>query len=469
MTRTTVFEIVDGTRVVAPDSPQLITPYVLAEQHDWFEDEIGFLRHLLLPGERAVDVGANYGLYTLSMAKAVGSTGAVWAFEPASSTSEFLEQSIVANNFPQIVLERSALSRECGTAQLTLNDNCELNSLVRGEGSDRAGETVRLVTLDDCLQRHGWKQIDLLKIDAEGEEASIIEGGRRFFAEQSPLILFELKTAADVHVDLVGKFASLGFESYRLVPGLDMLVPFDAATKPDGYLLNLFCCKKDRADLLSDRGLLLNSSSIASYKAGNRFDDFLEEHRDPYRWEVELVALPYGAAFAHLWRAMSSQNTEVTDALACFAMSHDVDLGPLERFVALERSFMTLVDLSQRQPQYMRLASLARAARDYGARSVAVAALGQLSKKLVEGERVALHEPFLAPGQRFDAIAPRTDGRWILAATLEEFERLGSFSSFYTGAAARARLELITTLGYASEEMHRRLQLIRARFPQPSA
>jgi hypothetical protein len=272
-----------------------------------------------------------------------------------------------------------------------------------------------------------------------------------------------------VHVDLVGKFASLGFDSYRLVPGLDMLVPFDAATKPDGYLLNLFCCKKDRADLLSDRGLLLNSSSIASYKAGNRFDDFLEEHRDPYRWEVELVALPYGAAFAHLWRAMSSQNTEVTDALACFAMSHDVDLGPLERFVALERSFMTLVDLSQRQPQYMRLASLARAARDYGARSVAVAALGQLSKKLVEGERVALHEPFLAPGQRFDAIAPRTDGSWILAATLEEFERLGSFSSFYTGAAARARLELITTLGYASEEMHRRLQLIRARFPQPSA
>jgi hypothetical protein len=279
--------------------------------------------------------------------------------------------------------------------------------LRRDEGSDRTSETVRLVTLDDCLRRHGWKQIDLLKIDAEGEEASIVEGGRRFFAEQSPLILFELKTAADVPLDLVGKFASLGFESYRLVPGLDMLVPFDAATKPDGYLLNLFCCKKDRADLLSDRGLLLNSSSIASYKAGNRFDDSLEEHRYPYRWEVELVALPYGAAFAHLWRAMSSQNAEVTDALACFAMSHDVDLSTLERFVALERSFMTLVDLSQRQPQYMRLASLARAARDYGARSVAVAALGQLSKKLVEGERVDLHEPFLAPGQRFDAIAPR--------------------------------------------------------------
>jgi protein O-GlcNAc transferase len=244
MTRTTVFEIVDGTRVVAPDSPHLITPYVLVEQHDWFEDEIGFLRHLLLPGERAVDVGANYGLYTLSMAKAVGPTEAVWAFEPASSTSEFLEQSIVANNFPQVVLERSALSCDRGTAQLTLNDNCELNALVRGEGSDRTSETVRLVTLDDCLQRHGWKQIDLLKIDAEGEEASMVEGGRRFFTEQSPLILFEVKAVADVHVDLVGKFASLGFDSYRLVPGLDMLVPFDAATKPDGYLLNLFCCKR---------------------------------------------------------------------------------------------------------------------------------------------------------------------------------------------------------------------------------
>jgi hypothetical protein len=364
------------------------------------------------------------------------------------------------------VLERSALSRDRGTAQLTINDNSELNALVRDAQSEGASETVTLVTLDDCLQRFGWKAIDFLKMDAEGEEANIIEGGRRFFAELSPLILYEVKAGEEVHLELVGKFAAVGFDSYRLVPGLDLLVPFDSAAQPDGYLLNLFCCKKDRAELLSDRGLLLDSSSIAAYKAGNRFERFLSEHRRQYSWDIELTTLPYGAACARLWQSMPDEGTEVTDALTCFAISQDTDLNPLDRFGALESSFMSLMSLCQRGPRYLRLASLARVAREYGARTVAVDALGRLFQKLAGSEPLDPGEPFLAPGKRFDRIEPRTDVKnWFLAAVIEEFERLSSYSSFFTGEAARERLELMVSLGYESAEMRRRLELIRARFP----
>src|SRR5438552_10655854 len=137
--------------MVVPDSINLITPYVLCEQQDWFEDEIAFLRCALQPGHKAVDVGANYGVYTLSIAKAVGPTGAVWAFEPASSTAAYLAQGIAANRFSHVVLECSAISAECGTAQLSINVNSELNALVRGQESSVAAETVRVVTLDDCI------------------------------------------------------------------------------------------------------------------------------------------------------------------------------------------------------------------------------------------------------------------------------------------------------------------------------
>jgi FkbM family methyltransferase len=466
MIRTSTLEIAGGARVVTPDSVNLITPYVLYEQQDWFEDEIGFLRRLLQPGQQAIDVGANYGVYTLSIAKVIGPTGTVWAFEPASSTAAFLAQGIAANNFTQVVLERSALSRDCGTAQLTVNDNSELNALVRDEQSGNASETVRLVTLDECLQRYGWKKIDFLKIDAEGEEANIIEGGRRFFADLSPLILYEVKAGEEVHLELVEKFAALGFDSYRLVPGLDLLVPFDAAVAPDGFLLNLFCCKKDRAQLLADRGLLLDSAAIASYKAANRFNDFLKEHRHQYRWENELTALPYGASCAPLWRLTS--HADVTDALACFAISQDEDLSPLERFSALDSSFLMLMSV-RRQPQYLRLGSLARVARDYGARSIATGALNQLSETLAKNGPLNPGEPFLAPGKRFDTIAPRADLRdWFRASVLEEFERISSFSSFFTGETALERLETIASLGYGSEEMSRRLQLVRIRFPKPA-
>src|SRR5262245_15831600 len=125
MTASITLTIVDGIRVVVPDALNLITPYVLLEQHDWFEDEIKFVRRLLEPGQKVIDIGANYGAYTLSMARAVGSSGEVWAFEPASATATLLGESIVANGFSQVVLERSALSSNCGTARLALNENSE--------------------------------------------------------------------------------------------------------------------------------------------------------------------------------------------------------------------------------------------------------------------------------------------------------------------------------------------------------
>jgi FkbM family methyltransferase len=466
MTRTTTQEIADGVRVVTPDSLNLITPYVLHEQQDWFEGEIVFLRRLLQPGQRAIDIGANFGVYTLSIAKAVGPTGAVWAFEPTSSTAALLAQGIAANNFTHVVLEQSALSRECGTAQLTIDASPEANSLTRAEQSGGTTETVRVVSLDDCLERYHWENIDLVKIDAEGEEENILEGAGRFLAELSPLILFEVKAGDTWHLELVGKFAARGFDSYRLVPGLNVLVPFDAAAKPDDYLLNLFCCKKDRAAALAARGLLLTAAAITEHRVENRFNDFAQAHHHEYSWQDKLAALPYGALLADLWESSPGEDAANSAALTCFAISQDVSLDPLDRFIALETSFRTLAQICLGKPPSLRFASVARIALDFGAREIAVDALRKLSEKLSAEKSVDPGEPFLAPGKRFDTVAPRANIQdWILAAVLEVFERTMHLTSFFTGDSSRERLEKIAALGYESDEMRRRLLLVRARFP----
>ncbi|WP_288143780.1 hypothetical protein [Accumulibacter sp.] len=78
-------------------------------------------------------------------------------------------------------------------------------------------------------------------------------------------------------------------------------------------------------------------------------------------------------------------------------------------------------------------------------------------------------EPFLAPGERFDSIVPgEVIGDWVLAAVLEELERLSSFSSFYTGASALQRLHIIRELGFGSSEMARRLSLLQERLGLPA-
>ena len=62
-------------------------------------------------------------------------------------------------------------------------------------------------------------------------------------------------------------------------------------------------------------------------------------------------------------------------------------------------------------------------------------------------------------------MAPRNViGDWVMAAVLEEFERLGAFSSFYSGDSARPRLEAIRDLRFGDAEMQRRLSLLQQRF-----
>ncbi len=126
------------------------------------------------------------------------------------------------------------------------------------------------MTLDECMEQFHWRQIDLIKIDAEGEENNILKGGRRFFTDLTPLVQYELrKDASTMNFGLIKEFAALGYSSYRLVPGLDLLVPFSTDVNPDPYLLNLFCCKGDRADQLATRGVLLRAADISAMEGSS--------------------------------------------------------------------------------------------------------------------------------------------------------------------------------------------------------
>jgi FkbM family methyltransferase len=471
MTSTDRLTMVDGVQIVVPDSLDLITCYVLKEQQDWFEDEIKFLRRLLQPGQQIIDIGANMGVYTLSMARTIGPTGRVWAFEPASSTAGLLAQSIAANQFGHVVLEQCALSSASGTLRLTLNANSELNALVRDSEPSGATEAVPVSTLDECRERHGWRDIAFLKMDAEGEESNILIGGKRFLAEQSPLVQYEVKAGKDVHLDLVDRFAALGYQSYRLVPGLGVLVPFDRTAGADGFLLNLFACKQDRADTLAGQGFLAQGLAEATpaAKTGilsamwSRFTD-----RVAYDWRSSLGRLPYGKQLFGLWKrtmAAADASPEVAEALYQYAISRDASLPAGQRVAALSKSVSLFKSLTQRESKGLRWASLARAAADLGERSLAVQALQRVCNDLYQKKQVDLSEPFLAPSPRFDDFVPGDSiGDWVMAAGLEELERLAAFSSFYTRETTLPRLDAIRGLGFASAEMQRRAALIRQRF-----
>lgn len=457
----TTMSMVDGVTVVVPATFELVTPYVLAEQRDWFEDEIRFIRRILRPGERALDIGANYGVYALSMAQVVGPTGRVWAFEPSSSTASFLAASVAANGFGHLTVLRYALSDTVGEGRLAVRSNTEFGTLIDAADETILTEPVSIKTLDSLTDLLGREDIAVVKIDVEGKEANVLAGGASFFAMHSPLVQYEVRENGVFHLELVKRLAAMGYTSYRLVPGLGVLVPFDPMEgTSDPFLLNLFACKEDRADALAAMNRLVRVTEAKPDAAA--LERIVAVAADPrYHWRSTLSQMPYAVPFFERWvaNAASSAGTTLELPLALYAVSHDGSLSIADRWMALERSFMMLRELPWTN---LRCSTFARVAGDYGARSTRTMVLGWLSSAIMNGERVSLEEePFLAPGERFDALTPDASrAKWLIAGLHEEFERACTWSSFYTRSGSKQRLELMHRLGFAGPEMARRLALI---------
>lgn len=441
--------------VVVPDDPNLMTPYILEEQQDWFEDEIKFIRQLIRPGMQIIDIGANYGCYALTMARLAGPEGRLWAFEPCSSTADHLQQSITANGLDRIELIRAALSNRQGEATLATQDNAELNSLTSDNGGTDS-ETVPLCRLDDCMQSYGWEDIDFLKLDAEGEEVRIVEGGEKFFRDCSPLVMFELKHGATINEGLIQAFRDLGYDTYKFVPGLMLLVPFDLQEEPDPYQLNLFCCKPDRARQLQEAGMLCMDEEADELSLSGQGG-----------WPDHLGSFPYAAPLLPIW---SHAETELPGrdaylaALDAYAVAHGLQGRP-ERYHWLKAALIQLVTALEEHANLPRLLTLVRITTDLGRRSAALQALNQFVEVINREQQFNPVEPFLAASKRAATIDPAGElANWCFAQALAERERLQAFSSYFTGSNSLQVLNIIASLNYDDAEMSRRRELIERRY-----
>jgi FkbM family methyltransferase len=191
-------------------------------------------RHLR-PGMWCVDVGANYGYYTLLMAAACGPEGRVVACEPNPLLAEtYLPQNLALNGFyhgveicPKVIgnlddravdfvlhdgdfatssLERWAYARRCGTVQ------------------------VPAITIDRLCA--DWPRLDLVKIDAEGAEALVWEGMQetlRRFPHAAVVLELHLQRDPPQTVNLLHQVDRAGYRR-RAINYEGEVVPTKAAT-----------------------------------------------------------------------------------------------------------------------------------------------------------------------------------------------------------------------------------------------
>lgn len=458
--RKVLISVTDGTKLWVPHLLDILTPYVLLEQGDWFEDEIEFVRGLLRPGEHVVDIGANYGCYTLAMSKSVGPGGKVWAYEPASLTAHFLNKSIAENEASNVEVFREAVSDQVGSIEFHVSMAPELSGLGQREDSFLK-EEVKVTTLDSCAEQFGWDEIAFIKIDAEGHESQVLSGARSLLETTSPLVMYEVSHMERMNRGLIAEFAELGYQSYRLIPGLGALAPIDDAILNDMSILNLFCCKPDRAANLAARNLLTDASAPLPGLPDDAWSGYLETkvYCDAQRDLISNVDSTGGAD----WPAHR-------DAIGYYGLSKSEKLSPAERYACLLKC-MTILNPITRPDELAaiaRVSLLARVASDLGQRHAAASLLLSAVGWLKSGAGVTIAEPMVPAAERFDNIDPAGQlGAWVSATIIEHCLSVADRSSLQSAPSKLEYYDILRTNPFASCESTRRRVLFRNRLGLP--
>jgi len=183
--------------------------------------ETALIERILGPDWVVIDVGAQIGFYTLLVAGRLDpGRGRVYSVEANPSTYERLRDHVTTNGLYHVRVINLAIGETSGMIDLYPGPSYNTGlSSVLNRGCGVGPVTVRQVTLDELVLKQGLQRCDLIKIDVEGAEAAVINGGMETLRRFRPRLLVEfnasmLNRAGSSPSDLAGTLQGLGYALY---------------------------------------------------------------------------------------------------------------------------------------------------------------------------------------------------------------------------------------------------------------
>jgi FkbM family methyltransferase len=174
------------------------TPYV--------ESEIQGLRELVHPGDVCLDIGAAAGLYTMVLSQLAGPSGRVHSVEPLPFANLVLARLLNASRATNVCRHAVALGAERGVDIMHVpigrfgfvTGRSFLGRSAAGpdpnvEFDDQVAVSVTVDTLDALCAREAIAKLRFVKIDVEGAELQVLEGGKQLIADARPTMLIEIE------------------------------------------------------------------------------------------------------------------------------------------------------------------------------------------------------------------------------------------------------------------------------------
>jgi FkbM family methyltransferase len=150
-------------------------------------------------GQIVLDVGANIGTHTLELARRVGASGKVFAFEPTLFAYGKLLHNLELNAGLVPIVKAEQLMLAASDSKIAEEQIHSSWPLVRTDdlhadhlGRLQSTEGARAITLDTYLGEAGVERVDFIKLDVDGYECEVLEGARHCLDNFHPIILMEL-------------------------------------------------------------------------------------------------------------------------------------------------------------------------------------------------------------------------------------------------------------------------------------
>lgn len=160
---------------------------------------VSMLGRMLGSKSVAVDVGANVGVYTLTLARKCAE---VHAFEPHPDVRYRLTENVRLNNLENVLISPYALSDTEGEAVLYSAAHANQGQASLEQRDDLVTPNrCRLQTLDNYVTEVGLTRLDLVKVDVEGAEFDVLRGGAKTLATMHPMLYVEVNP---VHLSRFG-------------------------------------------------------------------------------------------------------------------------------------------------------------------------------------------------------------------------------------------------------------------------
>lgn len=161
---------------------------LIQEYGEYCEYELLLFKKLIDSGSTVYDIGAGFGLYSLPLARHIGKSGKVFAFEPERHSFYILTANTKINQLENIFVQNYG----CGKIQKTFSvQNVNTDTLddfgstcLYSQPAKNKSYTACIKSIDHAV----FEKPDFIKISTNGMELDVLEGGKKTIKKYKPIL-----------------------------------------------------------------------------------------------------------------------------------------------------------------------------------------------------------------------------------------------------------------------------------------